>query len=167
MTWEDLSNGQSIPRFLPRRLNGRWSFIVISIYLSGHLSTASIKVRSWKHFLYDWPFVRGIHQSPVVSFTKDQGYPPLKLPLMLAWMSSWTNSQMAGDLRHSHVHVTSLKWPMQLHPSCMPNLGILTLHYGWYCTQVTFTSSFEVILELIQNQINLFSWTKCSSRIST
>ena len=39
--------------------------------------------------------------------TKGQLCGALIFPFQLAWMSSWTNSWFAGDLKHHHAHATS------------------------------------------------------------
>ena len=47
-----------------------------------------------------WPFVSGIHQSPVHS----QVCSALMFSLIYAWTNSWTNSWVAGDLGHHRAH---------------------------------------------------------------
>ena len=75
-----------------------------------HSSQDDVMTR--KHFLYYWPFVRGILQL----------IPPTKVQLSrsltrsLAWPTScWTNSQVANDLRHYESHVTSLCNALEWH----------------------------------------------------
>ena len=53
----------------------------------------------WKQFLRYWPFVRGIHRSPVNSVHKGQWRGALMLSLSCAWMNGWVNNGEAGDLR--------------------------------------------------------------------
>ena len=46
-----------------------------------------------------WPFVRGIHRSPVNSPHKGQWRRALMLSLICAWINGWVNNRDAGDLR--------------------------------------------------------------------
>ena len=62
-------------------------------------------VIKWEHFLRYWPFVRGIQwslqfpsQSPVM----------WSFDIFFAWTNGWTNSEVAGDMRHHDVHIISL-----------------------------------------------------------
>ena len=57
-----------------------------------------------KHFPRFWPFVRGIHRSPVDSPHKGQWRGALKSSLICAWTSDWVNNREPGDLRRHHVH---------------------------------------------------------------
>ena len=61
-------------------------------------------VIKWKHFLRYWPFVRGIHRSPVNSPLKGQWRRALILSLICVWISGWVNNREAGNLRRYHAH---------------------------------------------------------------
>ena len=61
-------------------------------------------VIKWKKFPRYWPFVRGIHWSPVDSLHKGQWRGALMLYLMCAWSNDWVNSLDAGDLRRHGAH---------------------------------------------------------------
>ena len=61
-------------------------------------------VIEWKHFPPYWPFVRGIHRSPVNSPHKGQWREALMFSLICAWVSGWVNNVKAGDLRRHHAH---------------------------------------------------------------
>ena len=61
-------------------------------------------VIKWDHFPRYWPFVRGIHRSPVNSPHKGQWHGALMLSLMCVWINSWVNNHKAGDLRRYRVH---------------------------------------------------------------
>ena len=53
----------------------------------------------WKHFPRYWPFVRGIHRTPVNSLHKGQWRGALMFSLICAWINRWLNNREAGDLR--------------------------------------------------------------------
>ena len=57
-------------------------------------------VIKWKHFPRCWPFVRGIHWSPVNSPHKGQSRRALMVSLICTWINNWVNNRDAGDLRH-------------------------------------------------------------------
>ena len=61
-------------------------------------------VIKWKHFSHYWPFVRGIHRSPVNSPHKGQWRGALIFSLTCIWINGWVNNRAAGDLRPHRVH---------------------------------------------------------------
>ena len=61
-------------------------------------------VIKWKHFPRYWPFVRGIHRSPVNSPHKGQWRGALVLSLICVWINGWVNDREAGDLRRYRTH---------------------------------------------------------------
>ena len=61
-------------------------------------------VIKWKHFPRYWPFVRGIHRSPVKSPHKGQWRGALIFSLMCAYLNVWVNTREAGDLRRYRLH---------------------------------------------------------------
>ena len=69
-------------------------------------------VIKWKHFLRYWPFVWGIHLSPVNSPHKGQWHGTLIFSLIWAWINAWVNNHEAGDLRcrHAHYDVIVMVW---------------------------------------------------------
>ena len=58
----------------------------------------------WKHFPRNWPFVRGIHRSPVNSPHKGQWGGALMFTLICARINGWVNTREAGDLRRYRPH---------------------------------------------------------------
>ena len=56
-------------------------------------------VIEWKHFPPYWPFVRGIHRSPVNSPHKGQWRGALMFSLISAWINGSVNNRGVGDLR--------------------------------------------------------------------
>ena len=61
-------------------------------------------VIKWKHFPRYWPFVRGIHRSPVNSPQKGQWHGALMFSLICAWINIWVNNREAGYLRRHRAH---------------------------------------------------------------
>ena len=68
-------------------------------------------VIKWKHFPRYWPFVRGIHRSPVNSPHKGQWRGALVCSLICAWINGWVNNREAADLRRhrTHYNVTAMR----------------------------------------------------------
>ena len=60
-------------------------------------------VIKWKHFTRYWPFVRGIHWSPVNSPHKGQWSRALIFSLICC-INGWVNNREAHDLRRHHTH---------------------------------------------------------------
>ena len=61
-------------------------------------------VIKWKHFPRYWPFVRGIHRSPVNSPHKGQWRGALMFSLIYVWIIGRINNREAGDLRRYRAH---------------------------------------------------------------
>ena len=61
-------------------------------------------VIEWKHFLYNWSFLRGIPQSPVNFPHKGLWRETLMFSLNCAWINVWVNTQDAGDLRRHRAN---------------------------------------------------------------
>ena len=61
-------------------------------------------VIKWKHFPRYWPFVRGIHRSPVNSPHKGQWRGALMFSLICVWINGSVNNREAGDLRCYGAH---------------------------------------------------------------
>ena len=79
---------------------------------SGRVTLSSIShcrfwhddVIKWKHFPRYWPFVRGIHRSPVNSPHKGQWRGALMFSLICVWINGWVNNREAGNLRRYRAH---------------------------------------------------------------
>ena len=61
-------------------------------------------VVKWKYFPRYWPFVQGIHRSPVNSPHEGQWRGALMLSLICVWINGWVNNCEAGDLRRYLAH---------------------------------------------------------------
>ena len=69
---------------------------ICSLFRSDHFKSSKIyelqshdDVIKWKHFPRYWPFVQGIHRSPVTR--------SFDVSLICAWMNGWLNTREAGD----------------------------------------------------------------------
>ena len=78
----------------------------------GTASSAHDDVIKWKHFPRYWPFVRGIHRSPVKSPHKGQWRGALMFSLTCVWINGWINNHKAGNLIRYRVHydVIVMNW---------------------------------------------------------
>ena len=78
----------------------------------------------WKHFPRYWPFVWGIHRSPMNSPHKGQWRGALMLSSLCAWTHSWVNTRDAGDLRRNRAHydVTVMYQHSKWHFECRPTV---------------------------------------------
>ena len=77
------------------------------VILTSHrtdLASIHDDIIKWKHFPRYWPFVRGIHRSPVNSPHKGQWRRALMFPLICMWINGWVNNGEAGDVRRHLVH---------------------------------------------------------------
>ena len=92
---------------------GKMSFVKcciltkIHVLSEGHhldISRLHDDVIEWKPFPRYWPFVRGIHRSPVNSSHKGQWRGDLMFSLICAWINGWVNNREAGDLRRYRAH---------------------------------------------------------------
>ena len=104
---------------------------------SGDRWTAGVKlshddVIKWNHFPRYWPFVRGIHRSPVNSPHKGQWRGALMFSLIcpIQWINGWLNNREAGDLRSYRAHFDV---------TVMPQIPILFCHlliWSIYSTRI-------------------------------
>ena len=81
-------------------------------------------VIKWKHFSRYWPFVRGIHLSPVNSPQKGQWRGALMFSLIFAWTNDWVNNRGAGDLRRHRAHYDVI---------------VMILEVGSFCIELIFS----------------------------
>ena len=65
-------------------------------------------VIKWEDFPRYWPFVRGIHRSPVNSPHKGQWRRALTFSLICARTNAWVNKSEAGDLRRHRAHYDAI-----------------------------------------------------------
>ena len=76
-------------------------------------------VIEWTHFPRYWPFMRGIHRSPVNSPHKDQRRRAFMFSLICAWTNGLITNRDADNLRrhlaHYDITVTDLQTCIGLH----------------------------------------------------
>ena len=68
-------------------------------------------VTKWKHFPRYWPFVRGIHQSPVNSPHKDQWRGTLMFSLICTSTYCWANHRDVAELWRHGPHYDVIVMP--------------------------------------------------------
>ena len=83
------------------RSYGKTSFRILR---RGPVSRMHDDIIKWKHFPRYWPFVRGIHRSPVNSKYKSQWRGALVFSMICAWIYGLANKREAGDLRRHRAH---------------------------------------------------------------
>ena len=83
-----------------------WPRLALGIikWLHPQIETFHDDVIKWKHFPRHWPFVRGIHRSPVNSTHKGQWRGALMFSLIRDLIHGWVNNREAGDLRRHQAH---------------------------------------------------------------
>ena len=72
----------------------------------------SMMTSSNENILSYWPFVQGIHRSPVNSPHKGQWHGALMFSLICVWINSWVNNREAGDLRCYRAHYDAIAMHM-------------------------------------------------------
>ena len=90
-------------------LNGTFKTIFSPLGYMGSYGSSFIfcfydDVIKWNHFPRYWPFMRGIHWSPVKSPHKGQRRGALMFFFICAWIERWVNNREAGDLRRHRAH---------------------------------------------------------------
>ena len=99
-------------RYNKIRINSQWKYTIVSWWEWLHDD-----VIKWKKFPRYWPFVRGIHRSPVNSPHKGQWRGALMFTLICARINGWVNNREAGDLRRyrTHYDVIVMMWARPWH----------------------------------------------------
>ena len=76
-----------------------------------YISCFQDDVMKWKYAPRYWPFVRGIHRSPVNYPHKGRWRRALMFSLICAWPNGWVNNQDADDLRrHRARYDVTVMW---------------------------------------------------------
>ena len=99
--------------YLWRSLCVALKFVKSHIEVRVCLCVKFLMLSSWwrHHFPCYWPFLRGVHRSPVNSHHKGQWRGALIFSLVSVWINGWVNNREADDLRryHTHCDVTVMK----------------------------------------------------------
>ena len=82
----------------------KWPHIFVHIFTHSPKVSGHDEIIKLKHFPRYWPFVRGIHRSPVNSPHKGQWRGALMDSLSSVWINGWINKRKAGDLRRHRAH---------------------------------------------------------------
>ena len=101
-------------------------------------------VIKWKHFPRYWPFVRGIHRSPVNSPHKGQWRGALMFPLICVWINGWVNNREAGDLRRyrAHYHAIVMRKEILYHNIFKTLFGKIRVYWIFSCTNGWLTQQY-------------------------
>ena len=85
------------------RVNPKTNYYLTNRYYvtvsNWHICEIHDDVIKWEHFPRYWPFLRGIHRSPVNSPHKGQWRGALMYSLICVWINGWVNNREAGDTR--------------------------------------------------------------------
>ena len=103
LTWLDLTtwNKGRCPVLSSRgdyKIHRSHKLFTILLYYENHDD-----VNKWKHFPRYWPFVWGIHRSPVNSPHKGQWRGALMFSVICARINGWVNNREAGGWRRNHA----------------------------------------------------------------
>ena len=128
-----------IHSFIPTDLNVFW------VVISGNFSFMLCRLRrlhddviKWKHFPRYWPFVRGIHRSPLNSSHKGQWRGTLMFSLICTWTDDSVNDRDAVDLRRHRarydvtvmvIHKSKRQIQIETHPDWP--FSCYVLEYSW------------------------------------
>ena len=85
-------------------MNNQYVLYVVSLITLQRWSLSHGDVIKWKHVPRYWPFIRGIHRSPVNSLHKGQWRGALMFTLICARINGWVNNCEAGDLWRHRTH---------------------------------------------------------------
>ena len=96
-----------------------WQNFSRSCYTEAHMIFHDDVIK-WKHFPRYWPFVRGIHRSPVKFPHKGQWRGAVMFSLICVCINGWVNNRKAGDLRRhrTHYYVSVMHWPFYVTKLC-------------------------------------------------
>ena len=93
-------------------------------------------VIKWTHFPRYWPFVRGIHRSPVNFPHKGQWRWALIFSLTYVRINGWVNNHESGDLRRHRAHYDVIIMRKSL--SVTPPLGQTGISHTPWIHQANF-----------------------------
>ena len=104
-------------------------------------------VIKWKHFPRNWPFVRGIHRSPLKSTHKGQWRGALMFSFICVWINDWVNNREADDLRRYRAHYDVIVMACAFSSGFYSDVAWLLIHWDWDkivdIFQMTFSNPFR------------------------
>ena len=107
---DTVSNGFLGLAVKPPLLNHQWVYDWVRnfVHTNSGMWLLHDDVIKWKLVPRYWPFVQGIHRSPVNSPHKGQWRRTLMFSLICAWINSWVNSHEVGNLRRHRSHCDAI-----------------------------------------------------------
>ena len=84
-----------------------------------------------------WPFVRGIHRSPVNSPHKCQWRTALVFSLICAWINAWVNHRGTGDLGRHRTHYDVIVMESAAHT------------FNWIAEKISYQNSDGLYMHII------------------
>ena len=148
--------------------------------ISHYITHEHDDVMKWKHFPRYWPFVRGIHRSPVNSPHKGQWRGVLMFSFICAWINAWVNNREAGDLRRHDAHYDVIVMISRHSLASLPHEVPRSMHTVrvfcdlLYWDRYRFHLSFFMVISLMPKHIHDYQGTSefiprgidtCSPRI--
>ena len=112
-----------------------------------------------EHFPRHWPFVRGIHWSPVNFPHKGQWRGVLMFSLIWAWINAWVNYREAGDLRrHRGQYDVIVMKTLQTRRTQWVWMALVTI--GLVSIIMTSTA-IKLIIGIVPDQVILLQTNSC------
>ena len=125
----------------------------------------------WKHFPRYWPFVRGIHRSPVNSPHRGQWRGALMFSLMCVWINGWVNNREAGDVRRYRAHYdVSVKECILCIMFVVRTLPPLVVRYRWFLSVfsgLVYWHDLRIICVTLTGILLRHNTIKCGHKIKT
>ena len=117
-----------------------WSILIFEFLMAAVINMYD-DVTKWKHFPRYWPFVRGIHRSPVNSPHKGQWRGALMFSLICVWINGCVNNHEAGDWRRYRAHYdVSVMYIWQLKRQSNQHLS----RFAWWRHHIGTLSSYTL-----------------------
>ena len=123
ITWTNVGRRQLRRHMVPLHNSDRW----------GSVATRHVSIwwrHKWKHFPRYWPFVRGIHRSPVNSPHKGQWRGAFMFSLICAWINGWVNNREAGDLKRHNAHYDVIVMKLVIVVPADNRHQVISIHSG-------------------------------------
>ena len=111
------------------------------------------EVIKWNYFLRYWPFVWGIHRSPVNSPHKGQWHGALMFSLICIWINGWVNNCEAGDWRCYRAHYDESTGDMEYHKTSNLSCTLVDNKFVDHSRCI-----WSIICLSVLFQLHLYSW---------